>query len=299
MMIKITVAIPAYNQEKIICESIESALMQDYPNKEILVIDDNSTDMTFDTVWLKYRHNQTVRIIRNPKNIGIGKNLERLMKEARGKYVVYLCGDDNFTCTEVLSDIVNQFDRGDPAVGIISRYYYEFMNGKEGAVGVFRDRNILTSSVNPSGMAFRRDPDITGINAAFVEMPYIVKQYLKKWRWTMFEYDVVAVRIHPGGNTATKKSYYTGSYTENWKKHIGINVKYYPGFIQLKCRAPHLLWQEIKTVVKNNDYVYRDIKFWVYALTAIIVPGFILRPAAQFYRNWIGRINVQTKPRGR
>jgi cellulose synthase/poly-beta-1,6-N-acetylglucosamine synthase-like glycosyltransferase len=44
---KITIMIPAHNEEAGISESIESAISVDYPNKEIIVIDDGSTDQTY------------------------------------------------------------------------------------------------------------------------------------------------------------------------------------------------------------------------------------------------------------
>jgi cellulose synthase/poly-beta-1,6-N-acetylglucosamine synthase-like glycosyltransferase len=46
-MPKITLIIPAHNEEKIIIKSIESALEADYPNKEIIVVDDGSKDKTY------------------------------------------------------------------------------------------------------------------------------------------------------------------------------------------------------------------------------------------------------------
>ena len=44
---KITILIPAHNEEYGIQKSIETALATDYPNKEIIVIDDGSKDNTF------------------------------------------------------------------------------------------------------------------------------------------------------------------------------------------------------------------------------------------------------------
>jgi cellulose synthase/poly-beta-1,6-N-acetylglucosamine synthase-like glycosyltransferase len=44
---KLSLIIPAHNEEQIIVQSIEAALEADYPNKEIIVVDDGSTDGTF------------------------------------------------------------------------------------------------------------------------------------------------------------------------------------------------------------------------------------------------------------
>ena len=45
---KITILIPAYNNESVIGEAISSAISQLYPYKEIIVVDDLSTDRTYD-----------------------------------------------------------------------------------------------------------------------------------------------------------------------------------------------------------------------------------------------------------
>jgi len=45
---KVTIMIATYNQERFIGEAIESAMAQDYPNLEIVVCDDCSTDRTYE-----------------------------------------------------------------------------------------------------------------------------------------------------------------------------------------------------------------------------------------------------------
>lgn len=280
----ITIGIPAYNAEKTIEESIKSALAQEYKNKEILVIDDCSTDRTVEIVK-KYQH---VRLLINEKNIGIGMNLARLMKKAHGEYIVYLCNDDVFTDSRVVGDIAHIFLR-QPEVGVITRYFYQFIDGYPGAVNVCRDHNIITSSCNPSGMAFRKDYYYTGSNKIFVEMPSMVAQALKKWKWTNMEYDTIAVRLHPGGNTATKAWYYQGSMYQNWAE-LGVkDFTFFEGFIQFKNRAPKKLMLEIKESIKANPDHLKNPAFWFYAIIAVLVPGWILRPLSYFYRHRIAR----------
>ena len=46
----VTVLIPAYNEEAVIVDTVRSALASDYPNLEILVVDDGSTDRTAELV---------------------------------------------------------------------------------------------------------------------------------------------------------------------------------------------------------------------------------------------------------
>lgn len=281
---KLTIAIPVYNSEKTIAETIDSALAQEYPLKEILIADDNSSDGTVDIVK---SYGDKVRLIENIINIGIGQQLELLMEKAHGKYIVYLCGDDQFTNPRVCHDVVSIFDNNSD-IGVIGRYYYQYMDKLRGAIMVCRDKNIITSACNPSGMSFRKD-SIRGTNDIFIEMPSIVAQYLPRWRWTMLEYDTIKARIHPGGNTGTKKSYYQGSQIANWVKLVGKEFRFNQGFIQIKNRASHLLWQEIKNAWTLTPGVRKEPSFYFYAAIAILVPATILRPLSNFYRHRITR----------
>lgn len=288
-MIKISILIPSHNNEATIFEALKSAEAQDYPNKEILVIDDASTDNT--AIIVKCFEN--ARLIINQKNLGIGGNLVKLINEAKGKYLFFLCADDIITHPKVISDYVSIFDK-QTDVGVIGRPYYFFMDGCPDAIGVCRDTNILTMTCCPSGVGLRKIDGIKASNKIFIEMPSIVVQYLDKWRWTMIEYDVVASRFKPGVNTGTKKEYYTESVWQNWVDLTGDkNWKDYPSFIMLKNRASFkILWREICLAVKLDKRCLIQPGFLFYALIAIIVPTTILRLLTTFYRSKIGKLNA-------
>lgn len=282
MQTKISILIPSHNNAKTIKESIESALAQEYPHKEIIVIDDCSTDET-----VKIAMQFPVKVIVNTENMGIGKNLQKCMESANGRYILYLCGDDVFTNSLVASDVVAVFDRK-PEVGVIGRYYYQFLDGYSGAVMLERSKNILLSSINPSGMAFRVRP-IRGENTIFLEMPKIVAQYLKFTQWTMLEYDTVAVRLNPSVNTGCQSSYYKESPIQVLTDFYGKDFKYHFLFIQLKNRAPKILWREICLAVKINPKNLKDPMFWFSAITAVLIPRYMLIPLSRFYRHRITR----------
>ena len=111
----ITICIPCYNNQKVIKEAIDSTLSQNYLDKEILVIDDCSTDMTVEVVE---SYGTKVRLIKNERNLGIGKNLVKGLDNARGWNVIFLCADDVFTGPDVVEDYVKIFDTY-PEIGII------------------------------------------------------------------------------------------------------------------------------------------------------------------------------------
>lgn len=88
----ISVLMPAYNAEKYIAESVESVLMQDYENFELLIADDGSIDATVDII--QQFKDSRIRLIQNEKNIGLTRTLNKLLDLAKGEYIARLDSDD-------------------------------------------------------------------------------------------------------------------------------------------------------------------------------------------------------------
>ena len=89
--VKVTVLIPAYNVAKYITEAIDSVLAQTFPDFELLIIDDGSTD---DTVAEIHKFNDPrIRLIQ-ASHEGFAATLNRGIQEARGYYIARFDADD-------------------------------------------------------------------------------------------------------------------------------------------------------------------------------------------------------------
>lgn len=88
----ISVILPAYNCDRFIRAAVESVLQQTYPDFELLVIDDGSTDQTAAVV--SQLADQRVRLIRNEKNLGLVNTLNKGIGLAKGQYIARMDGDD-------------------------------------------------------------------------------------------------------------------------------------------------------------------------------------------------------------
>lgn len=95
---KTTLLVLAYNQEKFVKFSVNSALYQDYDNLEIIISDDNSTDRTFDIISELvegYNGSHKVRINRNKENMGVVNHLNYLISDfVRTQLFIVQAGDD-------------------------------------------------------------------------------------------------------------------------------------------------------------------------------------------------------------
>ncbi len=91
--LKITVIIPVYNVERYLCECIESVLNQDYDNKEILIINDGSTDGSTKIIEEYKKNNTCIRVIETEnKGLSMARNLG--MELALGDFILFLDSDD-------------------------------------------------------------------------------------------------------------------------------------------------------------------------------------------------------------
>src|SRR5690606_6270355 len=90
----VTIMIPTYGQAHYLPRAIDSALAQDYPNLEVLVVDDASPDDTASVIE-PYLEDPRFRYHRHVENLGrVAAYRDTLEREALGDYVLNLDGDD-------------------------------------------------------------------------------------------------------------------------------------------------------------------------------------------------------------
>ncbi len=90
-MIKVSAVIPVYNRTETLKDAVESVLFQDYPDIEIIVVDDGSEpDLT---ACLKPYMNM-IRFIRLDENKGVSRARNEGIKAAEGEFIAFLDSDD-------------------------------------------------------------------------------------------------------------------------------------------------------------------------------------------------------------
>jgi GT2 family glycosyltransferase len=102
---RFSVVITCYNQREFIGAAIDSALSQNYPQKEVIVVDDGSSDGSWEVIQL---FANKIRAVRFTTNAGAIAARNRGASEAQGEYLVFLDGDDMLTpwALEVYEQVV-------------------------------------------------------------------------------------------------------------------------------------------------------------------------------------------------
>lgn len=92
---RVSVTVPTRNHRAFIAEALDSILEQDYPNVEILVADDASTDGT-QAIVLEYaeRFPRKIKVSLSKRRCGISLNANKAWHACEGTYVALMSGDD-------------------------------------------------------------------------------------------------------------------------------------------------------------------------------------------------------------
>ena len=94
MDIKCSVIIPMYNCERFIEETVESVLKQTIKEIEIILIDDCSTDKSFDLIKKISDKDKRVKVYKNEENYGVALTRNKGIDLSSGKYIALLDSDD-------------------------------------------------------------------------------------------------------------------------------------------------------------------------------------------------------------
>lgn len=127
----VTLIVPAFNEEPVIEHALRSLLELDYPDYEIIVVDDGSTDATYELASRIARNSLRVPLrVVSKRNGGKADALNTGIALARGEFVVCMDGDTKLS-RNALRALIRHFD--DPRIGAVA-----------GNVKVYNRENILT-----------------------------------------------------------------------------------------------------------------------------------------------------------
>lgn len=154
----VSICMPVYNTAGYLPQAIESALAQTYPDFEVLIADNASTDGTFEIAMQYARRDARVRVVRNDTNIGPFLNFNNCFDLARGTWLKFLCGDD-WLAADCIEHMMAAVRPGPLVINCTEQYVFPAQMDQAGR------KLHETYWYEHSDKLFRRFPDQTVITA--------------------------------------------------------------------------------------------------------------------------------------
>ncbi|WP_169734561.1 glycosyltransferase family 2 protein [Mycoplasma elephantis] len=128
----VTILMPVYNATKYIDGTIKSILKQTESNFKVLIIDDCSQDETYEYLKQKLKNDSRFEILKNDKNIGLGKMRDLLISKCTTKYFMFL-DDDDYLYKNSMKKMIKLAKKTDADL-ISSQYKMKFTYKKLSAI---------------------------------------------------------------------------------------------------------------------------------------------------------------------
>ena len=206
---KVSVIIPVYNCELYIAQAIESVLNQTYTDYEIIVINDGSTDNTYQVLQ---PYMKKIRYF-SQENKGLSATRNQGIKMAKGKLISLLDADDLFLYYK-LQEQVAIFE-AEPSIGLVQSGW-RVVNEKGEKIEDVKpwhkspELDLVTwlkwKATNPSGMMFRKEwlERVNGFNEdlrRLEDFDIVIRLALAGCQATWFPKVAVCYRQHRGNMT--------------------------------------------------------------------------------------------------
>ena len=150
---KVSVIVPVYNVEVFLRRCVDSILLQTYPNLEIIIVNDASTDHTLSVIKRYANQDNRIRFIDKQVNGGVSLARNDALHIASGTYLMFVDGDDwlePHTC-----EVAIQSCQENKADIVMWSYIREMIGGSHPTILFDSDRAFISgdskSAIPPHG----------------------------------------------------------------------------------------------------------------------------------------------------
>ncbi|REC43897.1 glycosyltransferase family 2 protein [Chryseobacterium sp. 5_R23647] len=145
----VSIIIITMNHEKFIEQACISAISQTYPNIEIIFLDNNSNDKTFE-IAQKVLSQSAIKhkILKNTESFGISKNLNILVSNTNGEFISILSGDDWYTKNSVEEKI--KYFKENPNTDFVLTDGYKYYQEKDQLTDAYsqKEKEYITQNIS-------------------------------------------------------------------------------------------------------------------------------------------------------
>jgi cellulose synthase/poly-beta-1,6-N-acetylglucosamine synthase-like glycosyltransferase len=273
VMPSLTVIVPAFNEETHIKRTLGSIIGSDYPNKEVIVVDDGSTDQTYNMAsrYIEELHDKRFSIIRK-KNGGKASAINLALRFARGEIIIIIDADSRIE-KNTLKETAKEFLR--PEVIAVA-----------GKVRVLNKSNFLTKCTALEvaiGINLLRAPFslfgtimiIPGSLGAFRKKDLLKRGLYDKDTLTE-DFDITLKLLKTGG---TIRGIHSASYTEVPESLSALyrqRIRWYRGNLQTLIKHKDAMLYTNYDMLQKFSYPITFLTFFVPPFLDIIATAFAI-----------------------
>lgn len=226
---RFSIIITCYNQRNFIGAAVDSALAQTHPMKEIIVVDDGSSD---GSAQFLEQYGEAIHLVKMPRNQGATEARNQGAARAQGEYLAFLDGDDILTRWAL--DVYERFvAERHPKMIFGQCYWFEGPVHRADGVGTPHQVSFVEYQ---EWMAKDRS---CGLSASLFVAERQAFQQAGGWTSGLFYLDLfdIGARMSPSGRAILICSPPTAFY----RVHAGNSIHHVPPFIKM---AHHILAKE-------------------------------------------------------
>jgi glycosyltransferase involved in cell wall biosynthesis len=207
---KVSVVLPTYNGSRYLRESIDSILAQSYPNWELILVDDCSSDETNAICRYYCSVDPRVSLISNKRNLRLPASLNRGFAASEGELLVWT-SDDNRMLPEFMDTFVAAFN-DDPGLALAYSDYEEIDESGNvvGSVSLGDPCDLV--KFNTVGCSFMYSRSLAAAVGGYDRRLFLVEDYdywlrcLPRGKFDKISKVLYQYRLHPGSLTQRKES---------------------------------------------------------------------------------------------
>jgi len=197
----VSVLIVSYNAERYIEKTLRSCLNQTYPDFEILVLDNNSSDRTVEII--KNLNDSRVTVFEGEKNVGPYAGLNFLLDRAEGEYIAIQDHDDIWLPEKIAKQVEFLKDNDDSiGCGTSTFYYFE---SKE--VLILNKKSLYTDFVDHTSLVFRNKGFRYDVKHTLADEFFEKKTLLKEGKICCLQEPLTVHRIKKGGGNLSSSRF--------------------------------------------------------------------------------------------
>ena len=145
-MPKVSISIPTYNGAPFLEECLKSAINQTFSDIEIVIVDDCSTDETFEIAGKYASIDKRIRVFRNKIRSGLVGNWNKSIQYATGEWIKFLFQDDFLydNCIEKMLNAARSTQAGVTGSLVVGERNFVIEDGVEDDLRQFYESSVLT-----------------------------------------------------------------------------------------------------------------------------------------------------------